>query len=98
MAGIHDQSFISQPGLELLQQRSQGVAFIHKDAEEVIYILSGRGISGLHDTEVEMKQGETMFVPRGAVHWFYNPFPEPVEMLFLYTRPTLHAAGYQVVG
>ena len=71
---------------------------IHKDAEEVIYILSGRGISGLHDTEVEMKQGETMFVPRGAVHWFYNPFPDPVEMLFLYTRPTLHAAGYQVVG
>jgi quercetin dioxygenase-like cupin family protein len=43
---------------------------IHKDAEDVIYILSGRGISGLGDTEVEMKQGDTMFVPRGAVHWF----------------------------
>ncbi len=70
---------------------------IHKDAEEVIYILSGRGISGVNDSEVEMKQGDTMFVPRGAVHWFYNPFSEPVEMLFSYTRPSLKSAGYRVV-
>jgi len=70
---------------------------IHKDAEEVIYILSGKGISGLVDTEVEMNPGDTMFVPRGAVHWFYNPFDAPVEMLFVYTRPSLQSAGYRVV-
>ena len=70
---------------------------VHKDAEEVIYILSGRGISGLNEEEVEMAQGDTMFVPRGAVHWFYNPFDEPVEMIFVYTRPSLMSAGYQVV-
>ena len=70
---------------------------VHKNAEEVIYILSGRGISGVGDTEVEMKQGDTMFVPRGAVHWFYNPFLEPVEMLFAYTRPSLQSAGYRIV-
>jgi len=70
---------------------------IHKDAEEVIYILSGKGTSGLVDTEVEMSKGDTMFVPRGAVHWFYNPFDAPVEMLFVYTRPSLKSAGYRVV-
>jgi quercetin dioxygenase-like cupin family protein len=70
---------------------------IHKAAEEVIYILSGKGISGLVDTEVEMTQGDTMFVPRGAVHWFYNPFDAPVEMLFVYTRSSLQSAGYRVV-
>lgn len=70
---------------------------VHKDAEEVIYILSGKGISGVNESEVEMQQGETMFVPRGAVHWFYNPFDQPVEMLFVYTRPSLHAAGYTIV-
>ncbi len=69
----------------------------HQNAEEVIYILSGRGISGVGEKEVEMKQGDTMFVPRGAVHWFYNPFPEPVEMLFVYTRPSLKSAGYRIV-
>lgn len=70
---------------------------IHKDAEEVIHILSGKGMSGVGDTEVEMKQGDTMFVPRGAIHWFYNPFPEPVEMIFVYTRSTLKSAGYRIV-
>lgn len=70
---------------------------IHKDAEEVIYILSGRGMSGLGDTEVEMGKGDTMFIPRGSVHWFYNPYDEPVEMLFIYTRPSLKSAGYTVV-
>lgn len=70
---------------------------VHKDAEEVIYILSGKGISGLGETEEEMTQGDTMFVPRGAVHWFYNPFDEPVEMLFVYTRPSLKSAGYRIV-
>ena len=70
---------------------------IHEGAEEVIYILSGKGISGIDETEVEMKQGETMFVPRGAVHWFYNPFSEPVEMLFIYTRSSLESAGYKIV-
>lgn len=69
----------------------------HKDAEEIIYVLSGKGISGFDDTEVEMKKGETMFVPRGAVHWFSNPFSEPVEILFVYTRPTLESAGYELV-
>jgi quercetin dioxygenase-like cupin family protein len=56
---------------------------IHENAEEIIYILSGKGVSGIKDNEVVMKKGDTMFVPRGEVHWFYNP--EPVEMLFAYT-------------
>jgi quercetin dioxygenase-like cupin family protein len=70
---------------------------IHKDAEEVIYILAGKGISGLGEKEVEMVKGDTMFVPRGAVHWFYNPFEEPVEMIFIYTKPSLKSAGYLIV-
>ncbi|EKD34130.1 MAG: cupin 2 conserved barrel protein [uncultured bacterium] len=70
---------------------------VHRDAEEVIHILSGKGISGIGESEVEMVKGDTMFVPRGAVHWFYNPFEEPVEMIFVYTRPSLQSAGYRVV-
>jgi quercetin dioxygenase-like cupin family protein len=70
---------------------------VHTDAEEVIHILSGKGVSGLDEAEVEMSQGDTMFVPRGAVHWFYNPFDEPVEMIFVYTRPSLKSAGYRIV-
>ena len=45
--------------------------------------FSGKGISGVGDKAVEMKQGDAMFVPRGEVHWFYSPFSKPVEMLFV---------------
>lgn len=62
-----------------------------------LYILSGRGMSGIGDTEMEMGKGDTMFIPRGAEHWFYNPFDEPVEMIFVYTRPSLKSAGYKVL-
>ena len=70
---------------------------IHQHAEEVIYILSGKGMSGIGDSETVMSQGDTMFVPRGAVHWFYNPFDEPVQMIFIYTKSSLGSAGYRVV-
>jgi quercetin dioxygenase-like cupin family protein len=70
---------------------------VHPHAEEVIYILSGKGMSGIGNSEVVMSQGDTMFVPRGAIHWFYNPFDEPVEMIFIYTKPSLGSAGYEVV-
>jgi len=70
---------------------------IHQHAEEVIYILSGKGMSGISDSETVMSQGDTMFVPRGAVHWFYNPFDEPVQMIFIYTKSSLGSAGYRVV-
>jgi quercetin dioxygenase-like cupin family protein len=70
---------------------------IHQHAEEVIYIVSGKGIGGVGNEEFEIVAGDTIWVPRGEVHWAYNPFEEPLEMLFLYTRPTLKTAGYEIV-
>ena len=67
----------------------------HPHAEEIMYILSGRGIGGVNGEEIELTAGDTLWVPRGAVHWFYNPFEEICEFLFLYTRPTLQTAGLQ---
>jgi quercetin dioxygenase-like cupin family protein len=42
---------------------------------------------------MELKAGDTLWVPRGATHWFYNPFEETCEFLFLYTRSNLKPAG-----
>jgi mannose-6-phosphate isomerase-like protein (cupin superfamily) len=69
----------------------------HPQAEEIMYILSGRGIGGVENEEVELKAGDTLWVPRGAVHWFFNPFEETCEFIFLYTCPTLQRAGLQSV-
>ena len=71
----------------------------HPDAEEVFYIISGKGIGGVGEDskETEIVQGDTIWVPKGAVHWLYNPFEEPCEILFIYAAPSLEAAGYKVI-
>ena len=68
----------------------------HPDAEEIMYILSGKGITGINEEEHEITAGETLWVPRGATHWFYNPFEEPCEFLFLYTKNSLASAKYKL--
>lgn len=71
---------------------------VHPQAEEVFYILSGKGMGGVgKEPESEIVKGDTVWVPKGAVHWFYNPFEEPCEMVFIYSSPSLEAAGYEVV-
>jgi mannose-6-phosphate isomerase-like protein (cupin superfamily) len=69
----------------------------HEDAEEVMYILSGKAMGGVGEEEFEIKKGEAVWIPRGMVHWAYNPFSEPSEMLLVYSRPTLKSAGYEIL-
>lgn len=69
----------------------------HPEAEEIMYILRGRGMSGVSDQEFEVAAGDTLWIPRGAIHWFYNPFSEPCEFVFIYTRSSLAKAGYSLI-
>lgn len=71
---------------------------IHPDCEEVMYILKGRGISGVNGLDFICKEQDILFVPRGAEHYFYNPFDEPCGFVFLYTKGSLKRAGYKVAS
>ena len=72
---------------------------IHPHAEEVFYILSGKGIGGVGKgtEELEIVAGDTVWVPKGAVHGLYNPFDEACEILFIYAASSLSSAGYEIV-
>lgn len=70
----------------------------HPNAEEVMYILSGRGVAGVNGVETVIGSGDTLWVPRGAVHWFSNPFDEACEFVFIYTRSSLGKAAYEILG
>jgi len=70
----------------------------HPNAEEIMYILSGRGVTGVNDQETVVTAGDTIWVPKGAVHWFSNPFDEPCEFVFLYTKSSLAKAAYELVA
>lgn len=73
-------------------------AHIHPNSEEIMYILEGRGVSGLNGVDFICEPGDILFVPKGAEHYFYNPFDKPCKFIFLYTKGSLKSAGYGVAS
>ncbi len=69
----------------------------HPHAEEVIYMVSGRAVGGVNGEERTFEPGDIIWVPKGEVHWAYNPFDEPAVILTIYTKASLKEVGYQVV-
>ncbi len=66
----------------------------HPMAEELMYIAKGKGIGGIGDVEMLVKEGDSLYVPVGVVHWFWNPYDEPCDMMTMYTKNSLAASGY----
>jgi quercetin dioxygenase-like cupin family protein len=67
----------------------------HPNAEEVEYIVSGRGIGYLDGDAVELGPGEALFVPRNAYHGFENTSEGEVVMAWCYAgAANLAEAGF----
>ncbi len=71
----------------------------HPNAEEVLMVLRGKGVSIVGDERYDMVPGDVNFIPRNAPHSFFNESPdEECEIIFVYGGgPTLEKAGYEVV-
>jgi quercetin dioxygenase-like cupin family protein len=67
----------------------------HFYAEEFIYCLSGRCVTGSVDREYLFTAGDTQFSKIGEVHWLRNPFNEPVEFIWVYSGAAMpFESGY----
>lgn len=53
----------------------------HPKAEEIYFILSGRGIMQIEDEEREVGPGDSIAIPNGQKHQICNPHVE--ELVFL---------------
>lgn len=73
---------------------------VHRRADEVFYVIRGRGAHGLGEREVAVGPGDACFIPRGMVHWLRNLDPRrPIELVGAYVgAPNLQATGYRFVG
>ena len=69
----------------------------HPNAELVAYIVSGKGVVEVEDQRFEVRAGDSVWVPKGGAHWFYNAFDEPWEVIFVYSRSSLKEAGLKVI-
>lgn len=71
----------------------------HPHAEEVEYIVRGRGRAVSGDEEFEVTEGDIIFVPQGERHALENVDPDqPLEVLWIYGgAASLAEAGYELV-
>jgi quercetin dioxygenase-like cupin family protein len=59
----------------------------HPDQAEVIFVLSGRGVTKLSDGEREIVPGDLVYVPVGVPHATYNPHVEPLRAIIIKSPP-----------
>ena len=53
----------------------------HARNEEYLYVLEGKLRYSVNGEVKDLNAGESAFTPKGAVHGFTNPFPEPSRSL-----------------
>jgi quercetin dioxygenase-like cupin family protein len=67
----------------------------HPNAEEAQYLIKGSGIARVGDVDIEQSPGDTVFVPRGEVHGFWNNTDEETVMIWTYGgAANLDEAGF----
>lgn len=72
----------------------------HPNAEEVLYVLRGRGAAGTGEEEHEILPGTAQYIPAGEVHWLRNPSEdEDLEIVGCYApTASIEEAGYVFVS
>jgi quercetin dioxygenase-like cupin family protein len=63
----------------------------HDTIEHEQLMLSGAMTLGLDDRQVDLREGDSIFIPPGVAHWYENRGDEPA--VFLCVVP--HTAEYQ---
>jgi quercetin dioxygenase-like cupin family protein len=92
----------SQGGLGLFEMKVPTNAHVppphsHTHNEECVYVLEGVLRYSVNDETRDLKPGEWMSTPRGAVHAFSNPGTETVRALVMLT-PDIGAQFFRDVG
>jgi len=72
----------------------------HPNADEFLYVISGRAAAGAGEEEHEIGPGTVQFIPAGTTHWLRNLDDRaPVELVGIYVGgANLEEAGYEYVG
>jgi quercetin dioxygenase-like cupin family protein len=68
-------------------------AHYHPNSDEVLHVVRGHIEHRVDDASVEMKAGDTISIPLGAIHQARNIGPDEAEFLI-----TFNTADRQVVG
>jgi quercetin dioxygenase-like cupin family protein len=74
------------------------VAHYHRDWEETVYGLEGMVTLTVAGKRIELKAGDSVFIPRGVVHAFVNETQSPARMLAVLTPGVLGPEFFREVA
>ena len=64
---------------------------LHRDFEEIIYVLSGTGKTHAESGEIPLKPGNLLLIPAGEKHMAINTGTEPLVLLCFFPVPDVSA-------
>jgi mannose-6-phosphate isomerase-like protein (cupin superfamily) len=64
---------------------------LHRDFEEVIYVLSGTGTTHAESGEIALRPGDLVLIPAGEKHMTVNTGSEPLRLLCFFPVPDVSA-------
>jgi mannose-6-phosphate isomerase-like protein (cupin superfamily) len=68
---------------EILPPGKSVTPHLHRQLEEVYYILSGQGRMTVGDEQRDVGPGDAIYIPRGNRHTLENTGDEPVRLLLV---------------
>jgi quercetin dioxygenase-like cupin family protein len=72
---------------------------IHHKADELVYVIKGKGRHGQAGEEWDVGPGDSYFIPRGLIHWAYGTDSnDPLTLVGVYVGGgSLEETGYEFV-
>jgi len=86
---------VPQPGAKDGTKRGP---HLHRDFEEVIYVLSGSGTTHAESGDIALKAGEIVLIPAGEKHMTVNTGSEPLVLLCFFPVPDVTAGTTEFAG
>ena len=68
-----------------IKSKMENAVHIHPNCDEILYVLKGAIIHRLDGEEIEMNEGDSLFIPKDAVHNAFNPGNEDVLLSIAFT-------------
>jgi mannose-6-phosphate isomerase-like protein (cupin superfamily) len=85
--GMRNKTFVSVDGATISIQDGSPPKHLHANANEIQYILEGKGTIWLGDKEVQVKPGDLVVIPKGTPHGGTKPDGRTIKAIAIKTPP-----------
>jgi len=85
--GMRNKTFVSVDGATISIQDGSPPKHLHNHANEIQYILDGKGTIWLGDKEVPVKAGDLVIIPKGTPHGGTKPDGRTIKAIAIKTPP-----------